>query len=229
MPGESGVSPISRHNPGKLCHSVSCGLGWHLLEVPEVFSLVEPASSYTGEAPVCHILHLPLSVVCDIMVTDLAPALHHQWDALPALSTEYLHAMHQQIESVDFALNMQCGRVMVDFRTWIVSLPDKAFTGNYVSEARAILVWSADSCLQLSDIRCEGAAHSNGSLGPSTTSDPQAYLRLAHISSIQTSKHSRGTTTCYKRSSLRARSRRHESKQPGPPAYKMLPTVRMKF
>jgi hypothetical protein len=73
--------------------------------------------------------------------------------------------------------------MMRTFRTWLISLPDKAFTGICITQARALLVRFADSCIQLSDIRCTGASHSHGSLGPATTSSP--YLRLAHISSIR--------------------------------------------
>ena len=114
---------------------------------------------------------------------DLAPKSNHQCDALSELPTEYLDDMHHQIESVDFALNMECGDVMRTFRTWLISLPDKAFTGICITQARPLLVRFADSCIQLSDTRCEGALRFNGSLGPATTSSP--YLRMAHISSIR--------------------------------------------
>ena len=132
---------------------------------------------------VCPVLRLPLNLVCDIMAVDLAPKSAHQWDELPEPSMEYPDAMHYQIGSVDFALNMECGDMMRTFRTWLIGLPDKAFTGICITQTRALLVRFADSCIQMSDIRCKGASHFHGCLGPATTSSP--YLRMAHLSSIR--------------------------------------------
>ena len=158
------------------CHSSSC---W----INHTHTSSEDEADLSDVTYVCPVLRLPLNLMGTIMALDLAPKSTHQWDALPAPSMKCLDAMHHQIESVDFALNMECGDMMRTFRTWLISLPDKAFTGICITQARALLVRFADSCIQLSDIRCKGASHFHGSLGPATTSSP--YLRMAHISSIR--------------------------------------------
>ena len=160
----------------KCCESSPCWLD-------HTYTSSEDEADLPDATYACPILRLPLNLMGTIMALDLAPKSTHQWDALPAPSVRYLDAMHHQVESVDFALNMECGDMMRTFRTWLISLPDKAFTGICITQARALLVRFADSCIQLSDIRCTGASHSHGSLGPATTSSP--YLRLAHISSIR--------------------------------------------
>ena len=159
------------------CHNSSC---W----INHTHTSSEDEADLPDATHACPVLRLPLNLMSDIMAVDLAPKSTHQWDALPEPSMEYLDAMHHQIESVDFALNMECGDVMRTFRTWLISLPDKAFTGICITQARALLVRFADSCIQLSDIRCKGASHFHGSLGPATTSSP--YLRMAHNHLINT-------------------------------------------
>jgi hypothetical protein len=105
----------------KCCQSSSC---W----VNHTYTSSEDEADSPDATYACPVLRLPLNLMGTIMALDLAPKSTHQWDALPAPSVRYLDAMHHQIESVDFALNMECGDMMRTFRTWLISLPDKPNT-----------------------------------------------------------------------------------------------------